>query len=310
MESKTDSCSENETVHVTTLLSLKKRCERLLEMKKQILLKQTASRENTTQLVENVPTTSFAEAENHNEKPDDSDLANCDTITFNAANSAELLKFGDPDNVSEPDITATNNVVSISPEKNACIDALISSSTDSNNDLIPESNLEREVAAESRIRKRKADKMSSKRFRNKRLRMLGREYVGFRKTDHEKFLQDSIKPARNLGRLTFLGTLGIKEWTVRYWLGETPRNETTMNRREDNALRTSTLKEFVQAFLRDMPKMPSHYCRKEKRSNGRKHPPRTNSLTLTMRPRGVYGIDGKLIGIGGDRENPVFTNEY
>ncbi|GBP09523.1 hypothetical protein EVAR_76541_1 [Eumeta japonica] len=157
--------------------------------------------------------------------------ANCDTITFNAANSAELLKFGDPDNVSEPAITATNNVVSISPEKNACIDALsgfsildfsseydfvadpnyaplseitnvapiVSSSTDSNNDLIPESNLKREAAAESRIRKRKADKMSSKRFRNKRLRMLGREYVGFRKTDHEKFIQDCIKPARKLG---------------------------------------------------------------------------------------------------------------
>ncbi|GBP30577.1 hypothetical protein EVAR_94758_1 [Eumeta japonica] len=186
---------------------------------------------NTTQLVENIPTTSFGEAENHNENPYDSDLAKCDTINFNAANSAELLKFDDPDNVSEPAITATNNVVSISPEKNACIDALsgssildfsseydyvadpnyaslseitnvapiVSSSTDSNNDLIPESNLERKVAAESRIRKRKADKMSSKRFRNKRFRMLGREYVGFRKTDHENFIQDSIKPARKLG---------------------------------------------------------------------------------------------------------------
>lgn len=60
---------------------------------------------------------------------------------------------------------------------------------------------------------------------------------------------------------TFLGTLGIKEWTVRYWLGEKPNKETTMNRREDIAL--PTLKELVQTFLRDMPKMPSHYCRKE-----------------------------------------------
>ncbi|RVE39768.1 hypothetical protein evm_015582, partial [Chilo suppressalis] len=195
MESEMDSCSENETCHVTTLISLKKRRERLLEIKKQILLKQTTSRENTTQLVENVPTTCFAEAENHNENPDGSDLSNSDTITFN---SAELLKFGDPD-VSEPVISATNNVVSVSYEMNDCIDALnrssildfssddsvadpnytplseisnvapiVSSSTDINNNLIPESHLEHKAAAESRIRKRKADKVSSKRFRNKR----------------------------------------------------------------------------------------------------------------------------------------------
>lgn len=60
---------------------------------------------------------------------------------------------------------------------------------------------------------------------------------------------------------TFLGTLGIKEWTVRYWLGEKPNRDTTMKRKENTAL--PPLKELVQTFLRAMPKLPSHYCRKE-----------------------------------------------
>ena len=186
--------------------------------------------------------------------------------------------------------------------------------------------------------------MSSKRFRNKNLRMLGHEYIGFRKTGEEKFLQDAVRPARKLGEAcksnkclksnvinckkftesvrldifkkfwemswiakkifvlslvdkkltkrktterantrrsitkvyylklnnnkmrvclkTFLGMLGIKECTVRYWLGEKSNRDTT-TRHNDTAWPCHSLKELVQIFLRAMPKLPSHYCRKE-----------------------------------------------
>lgn len=65
--------------------------------------------------------------------------------------------------------------------------------------MFPERDLEPEVAFESRVRKRKSEEMSSKRFRNKTLRMLGQEYIGFRKTSDEKYSQDSVKLARKLG---------------------------------------------------------------------------------------------------------------
>ena len=61
---------------------------------------------------------------------------------------------------------------------------------------------------------------------------------------------------------TFLGMLGIKEWTVRYWLREKSNRDTT-TRHNDTAWPCHSLKELVQIFLRAMPKLPSHYCRKE-----------------------------------------------
>ena len=67
------------------------------------------------------------------------------------------------------------------------IDRTFIQSIDSNKDFFHERYLEPEVAVESRKRKRKAEQMSSKRFRNKNLRMLGHEYIGFRKTGEEKF---------------------------------------------------------------------------------------------------------------------------
>lgn len=150
-------------------------------------------------------------------------------------------------------------------------------------------------------------KMNYKRIKNQKLRMLGQQYTGFKKTSTGKYFQDSMKPARKLGekcdsttclrskvincekfseserenifkkfwqlsweekkmfvcslidtkptgrritktidsrrtitkvyylklnenkervcRKTFLRTLGIKEWTIRYWLGERPNND-------------------------------------------------------------------------------------
>lgn len=371
-----ESCSKDETLQVTTLIDLKKRREKLLEVKKMILRRQSAADENTKEFPKNLPNTSLVNSENQEELPKETEaLAYCDTTTFSASCLENLLEINDHDNVSGLTVTSTNNLVSNVSKEDVCTEInnelselgfdfssddsvadpnyfplseitnvapIASTSTDSNYDLFPEAILEREVAIESRVRKRKADVMSTKRLRNKTLRMLGQEYVGFRKTGDEKFSQDSIKPARQLGQpcnsskclrskvfhcdkftetvrlnifnefwklawiakkmfvsslvdrkttkrkttnrvdtrrsatkvyylklndqkmrvclKTFLGTLGIKEWTVRYWLGEKSNKESSKGQR-DVAL--PQLKELVQIFLRAMPKMPSHYCRKE-----------------------------------------------
>lgn len=58
---------------------------------------------------------------------------------------------------------------------------------------------------------------------------------------------------------TFIGILGIKEWTIRYWLGERPKDQTQIIS-ERNTI--STLKASITEFLHLLPKLPSHYCRK------------------------------------------------
>jgi hypothetical protein len=60
---------------------------------------------------------------------------------------------------------------------------------------------------------------------------------------------------------TFLETLGIREWTVRYWLGDkTETVKTTSVQREDVSVKVSK-KELVKKYLNALPKLPSHYCR-------------------------------------------------
>lgn len=67
---------------------------------------------------------------------------------------------------------------------------------------------------------------------------------------------------------TFLATLGIKEWTVRYWLGE-GRGDASSNTELTTNLNTTATQDYstskkssVKDYLTLLPKLPSHYCRK------------------------------------------------
>lgn len=177
-------------------------------------------------------------------------------------------------------------------------------------------------------------------MKNKRQRMLGEEYTGFKK-DGNKFVQNDPKPARTMGPIcmsmrcfsgkamycsklteevrseifkaywkmnwqekkiyissmvdqipttrkikrsnsrrsgtkiyylkvndkkervcqkTFLETLGIKEWTVRYWLKEKmSKNESESDQGE--VVVKKPKKELAKKYLIALPKLPSHYCR-------------------------------------------------
>ena len=62
----------------------------------------------------------------------------------------------------------------------------------------------------------------------------------------------------------FLGTLGIKEWFVRYWLEKTdcampPGTQESQNGKKGPEKNAG--KEYLIQFLTKLPKMPSHYCR-------------------------------------------------
>lgn len=65
---------------------------------------------------------------------------------------------------------------------------------------------------------------------------------------------------------TFLGTLGIKEWTARYWLGESlkpkERSRTDVDIDTLNTRRLPPINQYIEEFLKALPKLPSHYCRK------------------------------------------------
>jgi hypothetical protein len=62
----------------------------------------------------------------------------------------------------------------------------------------PERSLESEAARDSRKRKRKADPETWKRQLNKKDRMLGKAYLGFKKVDN-KYHQKEPKPERSMG---------------------------------------------------------------------------------------------------------------
>uniref|UniRef100_A0A2H1WLH6 SFRICE_019922 n=1 Tax=Spodoptera frugiperda TaxID=7108 RepID=A0A2H1WLH6_SPOFR len=198
---------------------------------------------------------------------------------------------------------------------------------------------EREMEENKKNRKRrKGDQNNWKRMKNKRQRMMGKEYIGFKK-EGTKFVQNDPKPARVMGPLcmstrcfggkamycsklteevrseifnnywkmtwqekkmyissmvdkkptcrrsngsnsrrsdtkiyylkvndkkervclkTFLETLGIKEWTVRYWLGD----RTNMKERETTeVIEKEPKRELAKKYLAALPKLPSHYCR-------------------------------------------------
>lgn len=62
---------------------------------------------------------------------------------------------------------------------------------------------------------------------------------------------------------TFLSTLGIKEWTVRYWIGDARRQRSENEPSTNTAPQQSTddKRSSVKSYLVSLPKLPSHYCR-------------------------------------------------
>lgn len=68
----------------------------------------------------------------------------------------------------------------------------------------------------------------------------------------------------------FLSTFDLGEWTVLNWISDnrmTPCKEVVVKRRRQSNQRKQTRnvegKEILENFLYSLPKLPSHYCRKE-----------------------------------------------
>ncbi|XP_046981060.1 uncharacterized protein LOC124547424 [Schistocerca americana] len=63
----------------------------------------------------------------------------------------------------------------------------------------------------------------------------------------------------------FLNSLGIKEWTVRYRMGNSTHGmspDTESSRPRIKQTKKEDERTFMKEFLESLPKLPSHYCRK------------------------------------------------
>ena len=63
----------------------------------------------------------------------------------------------------------------------------------------------------------------------------------------------------------FLQTLGIKEWTVRYWLANSTEGVPSATKKSfslSEQQNKGQSKEFLISFFTSLPKLPSHYCRR------------------------------------------------
>ncbi|CAK1584257.1 unnamed protein product, partial [Parnassius mnemosyne] len=293
---------------VVTLRDLFERRKILLRKKKEILNKQyyanKLAAENQQQELVSVPLSGELEQEPPNQNLT-SELTTLTTIldTTSTQNRDENitsidvninivepnkndLEFSSDDSVTDPSFVALSDITNLKPLSPA------------NTEWFPEREIEN--TAKKNGRKRKGNPNNWKRIINKRQRMMGEEYIGFKK-DGTKFVQNDPKPARIMGPIcmskrcfsgkamycpklteevrseifktywkmslhekkmyiasmvdktpttrktknsnsrrsdtkvyylkvndkkervclkTFLETLGIKEWTVRYWLGE------------------------------------------------------------------------------------------
>ncbi|CAG4952236.1 unnamed protein product [Parnassius apollo] len=332
---------------VVTLRDLFERRKILLRKKKEILNKQyyanKLAAENQQQELVSVPLSGELEQEPPNQNLT-SELTTLTTIldTTSTQNRDENitsidvninivepnkndLEFSSNDSVTDPSFVALSDITNLKPLSPA------------NTEWFPEREIEN--TAKKNGRKRKGNPNNWKRIINKRQRMMGEEYIGFKK-DGTKFVQNDPKPARIMGPIcmskrcfsgkamycpklteevwseifktywkmswhekkmyiasmvdktpttrktknsnsrrsdtkvyylkvndkkervclkTFLETLGIKEWTVRYWLGE---KTTIDNESEPSAVvATETKKESARKYLMALPKLPSHYCR-------------------------------------------------
>uniref|UniRef100_A0A1B6K9A6 Uncharacterized protein n=1 Tax=Graphocephala atropunctata TaxID=36148 RepID=A0A1B6K9A6_9HEMI len=76
-------------------------------------------------------------------------------------------------------------------------------------------------------------------------------------------------------QLTFLNTLGIKKWSVRYWLNGEGKVTPNLNVSDKNIVPSSSITQaskkgqsrkredidFLRNFFKSLPRLPSHYCR-------------------------------------------------
>ncbi|RVE41537.1 hypothetical protein evm_013814 [Chilo suppressalis] len=95
-------------------------------------------------------------------------------------------------NISPDDSIADSNFVPLSDITN--VEPMLSNDLNS----FPEQNLEADAAKASRKRKRKADRETWKRDLNRKDRMLGKAYTGFKKVNN-KYIQNEPKPKRTMG---------------------------------------------------------------------------------------------------------------
>lgn len=234
--------------------------------------------------------------------------------------------FSSDDSLADPSYVALSNITNLKPL------------SPENVEWFPEREIEEKLKRSKK--KRKGDQKNWKRMKNKRQRMLGEEYIGFKK-DGDKFVQNDPKPARVMGPIcmsarcfsgkamycsklteevrseifkaywkmnwqekkmyvssmvdqiptsrktkssnsrrsntkiyylkvndkkervcqkTFLETLAIKEWTVRYWLGE-KMNKNESEPEEGGVVVKVPKKDLAKKYLIALPKLPSHYCR-------------------------------------------------
>lgn len=332
---------------VVTLRDLYERRKRLLQKKKEILYKRyhdiKLTSENQQQKIVSVPLSEELEQEPVNHltsefttlttvlDPTSTQNRDYNIETPFAINdnieehNKNVIEFSSDDLVTDPSFVALSDITNLEP---------LSSE---NAEWFPEREIEDTVKKTGS--KRKGNPNHWKRIKNKRQRMMGEQYIGFKK-DGTKFVQNDPKPARIMGPIcmskrcfggkamycpklteeerseifknywkmswqekkmyissmvdkmpttrktrgsisrrtdtkvyylkindkkervclkTFLGTLGIKEWTIRYWLGE----KTNINHTSDAsvAVVTESKKESARKYLMALPKLPSHYCR-------------------------------------------------
>lgn len=85
-----------------------------------------------------------------------------------------------------------------------------------------------------------------------------------KRTDSRTYVLTIDNVRHQVCKKMFLATLGIKDWFIRYWLTKTdcampPDSSTsTSNRRNPKKIEDH---KYIEKFLADLPKMPSHYCR-------------------------------------------------
>lgn len=331
---------------VVTLRDLCERRNILLQKKKEILCKRYHKMklisENQQQEIVSVPLSEKLEQEPDNHLTsefttlttvlDPTSTQNKDNIEtpfeMNVnieEHNKNVLEFSSDDLVADPSFVALSDITNLEP---------LSSE---NTEWFPEREIE--DTEKKTGRKRKGNRNNWKRIKNKRQRMMGEQYIGFKK-DGTKFVQSDPKPARIMGPIcmskrcfsgkamycpklteeerseifknywkmswqekkmyvssmvdktpttrktrgsnsrridtkvyylkindkkervclkTFLETLGIKEWTIRYWLGERTNKNNTSD--PSVAVAIETKKESARKYLMALPKLPSHYCR-------------------------------------------------
>ncbi|XP_046963625.1 uncharacterized protein LOC124542320 [Vanessa cardui] len=247
-------------------------------------------------------------------------------LNVNVVEHNDGLDFSSDDSVADPSYVALSDITNLKPL------------SPENMEWFPEREIEEK--SKTNKKKRKGDQKNWKRMKNKRQRMLGEEYIGFKK-DGFKFIQNNPKPARIMGPIcmsmrcfsgkamycsklteevrseifktywkmswqekkmyvssmvdqipttrktkgsnsrrsdtkkyflkvndkkervcqkTFLETLGIKEWTVRYWLGE-KMNKSEFEPEQREVIVKEPKKDLAKKYLIALPKLPSHYCR-------------------------------------------------